>query len=361
MTRSVYIHIPFCSSICSYCDFCKFIKNDEWTDKYLNALASEIREKYRGEEIETLYIGGGTPSSLSIDELNKLFDILKLIKLANNYEFTFECNIENIDEEKLNLLYKNGVNRLSIGVETFNDKFLLFLNRHHKMSDVFKRIDLAKKIGFNNINIDLMYALPDESLDDLRNDLDNFLKLDINHLSIYSLIIEEHTKIYNMRLKPIDEDLDYNMYELITSTLKQNGFHHYEISNYAKSGFESKHNMVYWHNMEYYGFGIGAAGYIDNIRYENTKSITNYLSGSYLKDEHILSLDEVISNEFILGLRLIDGINKDDFFMKYHKNILDNENVKKLLKEEKLLENENYIYINPKYIYVSNDILVDLI
>ena len=164
-----------------------------------------------------------------------------------------------------------------------------------------------------------------------------------------------------MKIKPIDEDLDYDMYELINNTLKENGYHHYEISNYAKKGYESKHNMVYWHNKEYYGFGLGAAGYIDNIRYENTKSLNKYLSGAYLKDKHTLSLDEVISNEFILGFRLIDGIKKEDFYLKYHKNILENEMVKKLLNERKLLQNNEYIYINPKYIYVSNDILINFI
>ena len=361
MVHSVYIHIPFCDSICSYCDFCKFLKNDEWVKKYLDSLEMEIQEKYKNEEINTLYIGGGTPSSLNIRELEKLFSIIKKFKLSLEYEFTFECNIENINYNKLKFLYDHGVNRLSIGVETFNEKFLNFLNRHHKSEDVFKIIEEAKKIGFKNINIDLMYALPDETLEDLKNDLDNFLKLDINHLSIYSLIIEEHTKLYNMKINNIDEDLDLDMYNLIINTLSKNGYKHYEISNFARDGYESKHNLVYWHNDHYYGFGLGASGYIDNIRYENTRSLNNYFKANYVIDEHVLSLDEVISNEFILGFRMMKGINKKEFFNKYKIDILTNESVKKLIKEDKIIDDNEYIFINPKYIYTSNNILVEFI
>ena len=212
--KSDYIHIPFCNTICSYCDFCKFLKNKEWVDKYLTILNKEISSTYKSEVLDTLYIGGGTPSSLDIDELNKLFDILKIFNLSDTYEFTFECNIESITEEKLKLLKENRVNRISIGIETFNDKYLTFLNRHHTKESALKTINLVKKY-FDNINIDLMYAIPGETLKELESDIDILLNLDIPHISTYSLIIEENTKLYEDRTEYIDDELDSDMYDLM--------------------------------------------------------------------------------------------------------------------------------------------------
>ena len=358
---SVYIHIPFCDSICSYCDFCKFLKNDNWVDKYLDALNNEIKEEYNGEVIETIYVGGGTPSCLNLEQLKKLFIIIKIFKMSNNIEFTFECNIENINKEKLELLYKNGVNRLSIGIQTFNQKYLNYLNRKHNDEMIIDKINTAKEMGFKNINIDLMYALPNQILEELNTDLDKFLKLDINHISTYSLIIEPNTKLSIKMQENIDEELDYEMYKLICNKLKKNGYNHYEVSNFAKDGYESKHNLTYWNNNEYYGFGVGASGYVNDIRYDNTRSINKYLDGNYLLESHKLDIKEKIENEFILGLRKINGINKDDFKSKYNIDIKSIEIVNKLLNENKLLEDKKNIYINPEYIYVSNEILINFI
>ena len=359
--KSVYIHIPFCDSVCSYCDFCKFIKNDEWIYNYLEELNEEIKQNYKGEIVNTIYIGGGTPSCLNIDELNKLFEIINIFNKSENIEFTFECNIENINEEKLKLLYNNGVNRISIGVQTFNNKFLKFLNRNHNKEMIKEKIELAKQTGFTNINIDLIYALKDQSIEDLKEDLNYFLELDITHISTYSLIIEPHTMLYIKNEENIEEDLDFEMYNTIIDTLGKNGYNHYEVSNFAKVGYESKHNLTYWNNNEYYGFGLGASGYINNIRYDNTRSINEYLKGNYILDKHELSREEQIENEFILGLRKIDGINKEEFFNKYNIDIKSIDVVNKLLKENKLLEDKKNIYINPNYIYVSNDILIEFI
>ena len=356
--KSVYIHIPFCDSICSYCDFCKFLKNDEWIYKYLDSLSNEIKSNYKGEEINTLYIGGGTPSSLDVNQLNKLFDIIKVFNRSKTIEFTFECNIENITEEKLKMLYLSGVNRLSIGVQTFNDKYL---NRNHSVDMIKDKISLAKQIGFKNINIDLIYALKDETIEDLKYDLDRFLELDITHISTYSLIIEPHTKLYINNESNVDEELDYEMYNTIIKKLESNGYKHYEISNFAKDGYESKHNLTYWNNNEYYGFGIGASGYINNVRYDNTRSINEYFKGNFVLNLHKLDIKETIENEFILGLRKMDGINKDKFYKKYNKDIKSISVVNKLLKEKKLLENKKNIYINPEYIYISNEILIEFI
>lgn len=361
MTKSVYIHIPFCDSICSYCDFCKFIRNDKWIDDYLNSLEKEIKNKYIGEEIETIYVGGGTPSCLNMEELKKLFDIIDNFKKSKTIEFTFECNVENLTEEKIKLLYQKGVNRLSIGIQTFNKKYLNYLNRNHNDKMIFEKINFAKNIGFNNINIDLIYAIPNQTLEELNSDLDKFLKLNINHISTYSLMIEPNTKLYINKENNIDEEIDYEMYKLICNKLKNYGYNHYEISNFAKEGYESKHNLTYWDNNEYYGFGVGSSGYIKGIRYDNTRSLNKYLSGNYISEYNKLDEREKIENEFILGFRKIKGIDKDNFKLKYNIDIKSIDIINKLLREGKLLEDTKKIYINPEYIYVSNNILIEFI
>ncbi len=213
--RAVYIHIPFCRSICSYCDFCKFYHNEEWARLYLNSLSKEVDKYYEQDIIKSIYIGGGTPSCLSTPNLIKLFSIVNKFKRISGSEITFECNINDITVELLKLLKENGVNRLSIGVESFDEKNLKFLGRKHNKKDIVNNIKLAKEMGFNNINVDLMYALPVEKMSTLKSDVNKILKLDVEHISTYSLIIEEHTKIYNDKVKPIDEVLDYKMYKYI--------------------------------------------------------------------------------------------------------------------------------------------------
>ena len=351
--KSVYIHIPFCNQICSYCDFCKVYYDKVWINNYLDSLSKEIDKRYNGELIDTIYIGGGTPSSLDINELQKLFNILKKIK-TNYQEFTIEVNLDSLTKEKIDLFKKNKINRVSIGIESFNQDNLTFLNRKLVNLDL---IDYLKKVGITNINIDLIYALPNENLEVLANDLDKLLELDIPHISTYSLIIEPNTKI--SRLENIDQDLDYEMYELICSKLKD--YHHYEISNFSKYGYESKHNLTYWHNEHYYGFGVSASGYINNIRYTNTKSITEYIKNFHEIEHEIISEKTDMENELILGLRLLEGINIVKFKNKFNKDIFRVFNIDKLLKEKKLLLEDNYLRINSKYIYTSNNILVNFI
>jgi len=355
---SVYIHIPFCSNICSYCDFSKFYYNENWVDNYLESLEKEIELNYKGEVINTIYIGGGTPSCLNIKQLTKLFEIINKFK-TNLLEFTFECNID-IEEEKLILLKNNNVNRISVGIQTINEELLKTIGRYHTKEEVLNKINLIKKY-FDNINIDLMYALPNETIEDLKNDLDFFMELDVNHISTYSLIIEPNTKLYINNTKNIDEQLDYDMYKLIKNTLEKKGYINYEISNYSKVNFESKHNLVYWNNLNYYGFGIGASGYIDDIRYDNTRSYKEYIKGNYRSNSHKLSIKEKMENEFILGFRKINGININEFKEKYNMDILSIDVVKKLLKDNKLILDDNYLKINIEYIYTSNSILVEFI
>ena len=204
-----------------------------------------------------------------------------------------------------------------------------------------------------------MYAFPNETLEDLEKDLDEMLKLNINHISTYSLMIEPHTLLYNKNIETIDEELDEKMYKLICSKLDK--YNHYEFSNFATENYESKHNLTYWNNEQYYGFGLGASGYIDNIRYTNTKNLNEYLSNNYHIEENILTKIEMMENEMILGLRKLEGVSLEKFYIKYNKRIEDVFNISKLLKSEELIISSGYIKINEKNIYVSNDILINFI
>lgn len=358
---SIYIHIPFCRSICSYCDFCKIIHDRDLVVPYLEKLESEIEDAYEHEPVSTLYIGGGTPSCLSEYETQKLIDIVKTINFADEYEFTFECNIEDIDERLLFDLKEMGVNRLSIGIESFDEAKLKFMNRKVTFKEAEDKIALARKYGFQNISIDLMYGIPYEKAKDLKKDLNLFLKLEPEHISTYSLIIEDHTMCRIRDDSNICEEEETKMYEYIETKLKKNGYDHYEISNYAKPGYASKHNLCYWNNEEYYGFGLGAAGYIKGFRYENTRSLEDYLLGNYKLDEHLVSAQEMMENEVMLGLRKMEGINLQEFFDKYEINLQDAFPVKPLIKNKELIYKDGYIFINPKYIYVMNEILLKLI
>ena len=310
--ESVYIHIPFCKSICSYCDFCKMFYNEILVTKYLDALNIEIDKNYKGEELKTIYIGGGTPSSLSNDLLIKLFKITNKFKLQDNYEFTIEANISDIDEEFLSICKNNKVNRLSIGIETINEEYYKFLNRYNDIEIVKEKISLSKKY-FDNINIDLMYAFPNQSIDDLQKDLDFIKELDVKHVSIYSLIIEKNTLLDVKKTKPISEELESKMYYHIIDYLESIGYKQYEISNFSKDGYQSKHNMNYWNNNNYYGFGLDASGYIGNIRYTNTKSINNYIKQKFIYEKEELDKKTMMEEELICGLRKREGINKSIF------------------------------------------------
>ena len=358
--NAVYVHIPFCNNICSYCDFCKMYYNFELVDRYLEALDKEIKEKYQSNNIRTLYIGGGTPSSLTLGQIDKLFLILKQIKVNSDAEITFEVNVNDITEELLQKLKDNKVNRISIGIETINDKFLKLLNRNHTTQDVISKIDLSKKY-FNNINVDFMYAFPDQTLDDLILDLEFFKTLDVNHISIYSLILEKNTKLYIDNVSPLNEEVESRMYYYIIKYLKDLGYIHYEVSNFAKKGYQSNHNLVYWNNQKYYGFGLGASGFINNIRYTNTRSINHYLEGDFTLEEEVITKKIDMENEMILGLRKMEGVNIKTFFDKYKINIIDAFDIDDLLDKNILRIKDNYIYIDDKYLYLSNQILVRFI
>ncbi len=359
--RAVYIHIPFCKQICSYCDFCKFYYDKKWADEYLQALEKEIRDRYMDETISKIYIGGGTPSCLNNEELDYLFSTIKLINLAENIEFTFECNLNDITEELIDKLLANRVNRLSIGIQSFDEDNLKFLEREAYFADAESKIAMCKSKGLTNINIDLMYALEGQSIRTLKKDLKLFLKLDVPHISTYSLMIEPNTKLAVKKVQAISEDLDAKMYDIIRKTLKNAGYDHYEVSNFAKPGYESKHNLTYWNNEEYYGFGLGASGYTFQIRYTNTRSLTKYIGGNYVMEKEILGEKEMMDYELILGLRKTKGINLKHFYDKFNVNLQNQYPVDELVKAGDLIYEDGNIFINPDKLYIMNEILIKLV
>ena len=358
---SVYIHVPFCNSICSYCDFCKVLYNQEWAVKYLKELKKEIEDRYMGEEVRTIYIGGGTPSCLSLKEIEYLLLLKNLFNIKKLEEFTFECNIEDINEELLILLKKYNVTRLSIGIESFDADNLNFMKRKHNYEDVKTKIELSRKLGFDNINLDLIYAVPNEKISTLKKDLKMLLSLNPEHISTYSLEIHDNNYLNYQKVDSINEDDDYEMYELICKKLVKEGYEHYEISNFAKPGYKSKHNLVYWNNLEYYGFGCGASGYISGVRYDNTRNLSKYLNGDYKGSNQILSPESIMEYELILGLRKTEGINLQEFYNKYKVNMQDVFPIKPLIVNGDLIYKDGYIKINPKKIYIMNEILLKLV
>ena len=322
---SAYVHIPFCTQICYYCDFSKvFIKNQP-VDSYLEHLIEEY-DSYDIQKLRTLYIGGGTPTALSAPQLafllEKLTDKLDLSYLE---ELTIEANPGDLDQEKIAVLKDSPVNRVSLGVQTFNDRMLKQIGRSHTEKDIYENISNLKKAGFDNISIDLIYALPKQTMEDVKINVAKAISLDIPHMSLYSLILENHTVFMNRmrrgKLPLPKEDLEAEMFEYIIAELEKAGFEHYEISNFSKPGFESRHNLMYWDNAEYYGIGAGASGYVDGVRYKNHGPIRHYLqaveAGNARVQEEVLTLNEKMEEEMFLGLRKKSGVSKKRFEEKF--------------------------------------------
>ena len=322
---SAYVHIPFCTQICYYCDFSKvFIKNQP-VDSYLEHLIEEYHS-YDIKKLRTLYIGGGTPTALSAPQLafllEKLTDKLDLSYLE---ELTIEANPGDLDQEKIAVLKDSPVNRVSLGVQTFNDRMLKQIGRSHLEKDIYENIANLKKAGFDNISIDLIYALPKQTMEDVKTNVAKAIALDIPHMSLYSLILENHTVFMNRmrrgKLPLPKEDLEAEMFEYIIAELEKAGFEHYEISNFSKPDFESRHNLMYWDNAEYYGIGAGASGYVDGVRYKNHGPIRHYLqaveAGNARVQEEVLTLKEQMEEEMFLGLRKKSGVSKKRFEEKF--------------------------------------------
>ena len=322
---SAYVHIPFCTQICYYCDFSKvFIKNQP-VDSYLEHLLEEF-QSYDIQKLRTLYIGGGTPTALSASQLEVLLKgLTKNLDLSVLEELTIEANPGDLDAEKIAVLKNSAVNRVSLGVQTFDDKMLKKIGRSHLEKDIYENIDRLKLAGFDNISIDLIYPLPGQTMEQVKENVAKAIGLDIPHMSLYSLILENHTVFMNRmrrgKLPLPKEDLEAEMFEYIIAELEKAGFDHYEISNFSKLGFESRHNLMYWDNAEYYGIGAGASGYVNGVRYKNHGPIRHYLqaveAGNARVQEEVLTLKEKIEEEMFLGLRKKSGVSKKRFEEKF--------------------------------------------
>ena len=316
----LYVHIPFCNSICSYCDFPKMMAKSSSKSKYIDHLINEL-DSYKNQltNVHTVYIGGGTPNSLDIGDFEKLLKALKPY-LDVSVENTIEINSEIFTEEQAMLLSKYNINRVSIGVQTINSNLLQYIRRNHTKEDVDRTIFFLKKYNISNINVDMMYGLPHQSIEELEEDLNYILALNISHVSYYSLILEEKTileyEIKHNQIQIPDDDCVANMANYITQKMDMSMFKQYEISNYAKEGYQSKHNLLYWNTEEYIGIGAGACGYINNIRYQNNKVLNRYYK-NYIEFEEYISIEESKSEYMMLGLRKIEGINIDDYYNKY--------------------------------------------
>ena len=322
---SAYVHIPFCTQICYYCDFSKvFIKNQP-VDSYLEHLLEEF-QSYDIQKLRTLYIGGGTPTALSASQLEVLLKgLTKNLDLSVLEELTIEANPGDLDADKIDVLKNSAVNRVSLGVQTFDDKMLKKIGRSHLEKDIYENIDRLKLAGFDNISIDLIYALPGQTMEQVKENVAKAIGLDIPHMSLYSLILENHTVFMNRmrrgKLPLPKEELEAEMFEYIIAELERAGFEHYEISNFSKSGFESRHNLMYWDNAEYYGIGAGASGYVNGVRYKNHGPIRHYLSAveegnARITEEH-LSQKEQMEEEMFLGLRKKLGVSMVRFEEKF--------------------------------------------
>ncbi len=327
----IYVHIPFCKKKCKYCDFVSFFCDEQNQEKYFEKLTQEINLKKINKKVNTIYIGGGTPSFVDSKYIVNIINVLKNnFNIDESSEITIEINPGTITKEKL-LDYKNsGINRISIGLQSTENRLLELIGRIHTYEQFLDTYNLVKEVGFKNINVDLMLALPTQTNKELINSLNNVISLKPNHISIYSLILEEETELYkkvqNKELELLDDELERKMYWQTKKILEKNGYIHYEISNFAKKGFESKHNLDCWNQEEYLGFGLSSHSYIDNKRFSNTSNFNEYINSKNFKDIveiHEEQTKEEKAKEFMMiGLRKIDGISISEFERKFRINPL---------------------------------------
>lgn len=330
---SLYIHIPFCVRKCGYCDFLSAPADEKARDRYVQALLMEI-ERYQGTEtadrkIKTLYIGGGTPSILSVDQLDRITQKIKYIfNFCDDIEASMEMNPGTASKEKCRALYQMGINRLSIGLQSTNDKELKTLGRIHSYEDFLNTYTWCREAGFQNINVDLMAALPYQTVESYTSGLRKIIRLAPEHISAYSLILEEGTPFYqkyNSGRYPLpDEEQERLMYRETEQILAQAGYERYEISNYAKKGYACRHNLVYWQGGDYLGLGLGSSSYMDGVRFHNTTDFDTYVNqDAYVEDWEELSVQAKMEEFMFLGLRVMEGVSGTEFEKRFGKTMED--------------------------------------
>lgn len=368
--QSVYIHIPFCQQICHYCDFTKFFYDEQSATKYIEALSNEINVQVSGEKnyVNTIYIGGGTPTALNHNQLEALLKLVnQKFDVANCKEFTIEANPGDFDEAKAKLLKDYGVNRVSLGVQVFDDVMLQELGRVHRVADVYKTVDLLNQQHLANISIDLIYSLPNQTAAQFERTVTEALSFQLPHYSSYSLQIEPKTMFYNRYKKgqlhrPAQEE-EVKMYEILKSKMNENGLVQYEISNFAKPGFESNHNLTYWNNDYYYGFGAGASGYLPGKRTQNIRPLPAYIKQAMVDGNPVLKVESIglkerIEEELFLGLRKLSGVSKKQFKAKFgfsHEKLYE-QKIKALVQKGWLVDGEETIYLTDQGVLFGNEV-----
>lgn len=363
----IYIHIPFCKQKCYYCDFISFANKDKKQEQYINAIKKEMDtyelEKYN---VTTIYIGGGTPSYIESKYIVELIEKLKS-KLKNNItkfeeiEITIEVNPGTVTKEKLQDFKSCGINRLSIGLQTTNNNLLKQIGRIHTYEEFLDTFNLAKEVGFKNINVDLMLGLPKQTIKDLKDSLEKVIKLGATHISVYSLIVEEGTVIAKLlneeKIQLPSEETEREMYWYVKNTLELNGYKHYEISNFAKENKYSKHNMNCWKQEEYIGLGVAAHSYLNDTRFSNDNNIENYINNVENKNvEEVQTLEDKQKEFMLLGLRMLDGVNIAMFKQKFGQNpiYLYRDNLSKLVEEGLVVVDLNHIKLTNKGLDLAN-------
>lgn len=372
----LYIHVPFCAQKCYYCDFNSYKINSNQKKEYLINIEREMKF-YKGEFkdkcFDTVFFGGGTPSILTVDELKELVNnINENFNIKKDAEITIESNPGTINREKLEAMKKMGINRLSIGLQATQNYHLKSIGRIHTYEEFEKNYYDALDIGFKNINIDLMYALPNQKTQEWKDTLDKIIKLNPSHISAYSLILEEGTKLYDMyqnkEFELLDEDTDINMYNYTIDTLKRHGYNQYEISNYSKEGLECKHNIIYWKCDNYLGLGPGASGFIGDTRYSNIEDICEYNKCIMqnirpVSEEIELTKKDKIEEFIFMGLRMNEGINIDVFKERFDTDFYDiyQEVMDKLIKIELVRFDGKNISLTQKGREISNSVFIEFL
>ncbi len=373
LAKALYIHIPFCRSICSYCDFYKMVAKESLKEKYVDYLLKEIQIKRSGfGDLKTIYIGGGTPSSLNLLLLEKLLrGLQECISFEQIEEFTLEANPNDINSDLLEILSKYGVNRISLGVQSFSERKLRVLKRGHNRKDVRKAMQLLKDYGFDNVSVDLIFGVGEEDYRTFRRDINLAIRYGARHLSPYTLIVEEKTILHKLvgegKFFEMNPDREARFYSKIQWHLQKKGFSQYEISNFAKPGYECRHNLVYWNNEPYFGLGAGASGYLENTRYTNVANLDSYFKGIdsgelFLSETTTLSKTDQMNEELMLGLRKVEGISLDHFQTKFGCNLISAfPFIEKLLSQGFLTLQSDRLYIPIEKLYLSNEVLVNFV
>jgi len=363
--RAIYIHIPFCVSKCFYCTFLSFKGRHDLHERYVDAVCEELHRKSFGLRPRTIYIGGGTPTQLAPELLERLFACLaRECDLTGLREFTVEANPGVLDEDKIRALKNGGVNRVSLGAQTFNEELLIQLGRTHTASQTREAVELLRASGFDNISLDLIFGAPGQTIETVKSDIDEIIKLDPLHVSTYCLMVHKETLmgalIESGAMKPVDDEIQREMYGLIIGTLARASFKQYELSNFAKSYRRAKHNLVYWRNEPYLGIGLGAVGYDGASRYTNTRDIEEYVGGRFDPAEsETLPPRKAAQEALILALRLTKGVSCQDFVSRTGFNLDDfiNDPVRRFIEQGFLSWNGRRLKLTRKAYFVSDEIL----